>query len=242
MERLESIEQQQEDHEDRQRHDPREALHRALLSLEFARRRQTRVDPDRALVQLGQKFRPRHRGQKTGCHKAQQRAGEHGAWSLDYPGQSRRTKPFASANKAVVSVRKVLVEQQQAKQRDQRQRQHQRADEGRSHAPGHRRENAPLVTLEREDRQVRRDDDDREQRWPPDLDRGLQRCSQAGRFVLHLVFVEIAEAAMAIALHGRCERQCGSGVNAKWRACLALCSRADQQRHQRVQGPHVASH
>ena len=68
----------------------------------------------------------------------------------------------------------------ETQQRHQRERQDQRADQGRSHRAGHRREDASLVALQREDRDVRGDDDQhREQRRPADLDRGIEDLAAA---------------------------------------------------------------
>ena len=65
----------------------------------------------------------------------------------------------------------LLLQQAEAEQRHQRQREQQRADQRRHDGVGHRREDASLVALQREDRHVRDDDDQhREQRRPPDFD------------------------------------------------------------------------
>ena len=83
----------------------------------------------------------------------------------------------------VVLVGNVLAQQKQAEQRNQRQRKEQRADQRAGDGPGHRREDAALVPLQREDRDVRGDDDEhREEGGPAHFDRRLLDGRRAGRF------------------------------------------------------------
>ena len=77
-------------------------------------------------------------------------------------------------------VRESFTQQDIAQQRHQRQRENQRRDQRGRHRIGHRRENAPLVPLQRKDRDVRGDNDQhREERRPPDFDRRVEDHAQA---------------------------------------------------------------
>ncbi|MNT46378.1 hypothetical protein D3C72_1830160 [compost metagenome] len=98
------------------------------------------------------------------------------------------------AHDEVVVVRDVLLQQQVAQQRHHRQRDDQRADQRARHGIGHRREDLPLVPLQREDRDVRGDDDDhREHGRTAYLRGGLQDGMQARLAILDLLLLELAQ-------------------------------------------------
>ena len=71
-------------------------------------------------------------------------------------------------------MRQLAAQHPERQQRNQRQREDQGADERRRDRQRHRLEDPPFVTLQREDRNVRGNDDEhREQRRPPDLVGGV---------------------------------------------------------------------
>src|SRR5689334_16681955 len=78
-------------------------------------------------------------------------------------------------NDGILPFRYALPEEEVTKQRNQRQGKNQRTDQGGRHGPRHRRKNPSFMTLQREDRNVGRDDDQhREKRRASDLSRGIQ--------------------------------------------------------------------
>ncbi|MCY1301783.1 hypothetical protein D9M70_514160 [compost metagenome] len=91
-------------------------------------------------------------------------------------------------------MRDILREQQVAQQWHQCQRKDQGTDQCPRHRVGHRREDLALVPLQREDRDVRGDDDDhREHGRTAYLRGGLQDGMQARLAILDLLLLELAQ-------------------------------------------------
>ncbi len=156
--------------------------------------RQVEADPHRAFVQLGQELAAEELAHAHGHHQQAQRRTHHQLLMVQRPGQHRLIEPLAVAHDEVVVVRDVPGEQQVAQQRHQRQREDQGADQRARHRVGHRREDLALVPLQREDRDVRRNDDDhREHGRTAHFRGGLQDGMQARLAVLDLLRLELAQ-------------------------------------------------
>src|SRR5215510_7710525 len=94
---------------------------------------------------------------------------------LERPIERRAVEALAGADDEVLSLRQPLPQKKITEQRDERERKDERADERRGHRHGHRRDASPIMALQGEDRDVRRDDDQqREEGRPPGLARGLK--------------------------------------------------------------------
>src|SRR5262249_22142660 len=94
---------------------------------------------------------------------------------FERPIERRAIEALAGADDEVLSLRQPLPQKEITEQRNEREREDERADERRGHRHGHRRENSPLVALQGEDRDVRRDDDQhREEGRATDLARRLK--------------------------------------------------------------------
>ena len=138
-------------------------------------RGQEYIHPDGAFVQLRQELGSQARHQRERSRERDHRGDEHRAWPLERPAKRWRIKPLRAAHQRVLLLWQIALEHHRAEQRYQRQRQDQRADQRGDDRVGHRREDATLVALQREDRDVRRDDDEHgKERRPAHLDGGLQ--------------------------------------------------------------------
>ena len=146
-------------------------------------RRQIDVDPDRALVELRQELGPDLRRERPAAPTNAASATPITGFGASPTRQHRRVHALAAPHERVFPVRRRAPEQHVAQQRYKRQRDEERADERRRDGPRHRREDASLLALQREDRNVGDDDDEhREERRPADVGRRLEhRLAPIGR-------------------------------------------------------------
>src|SRR5207247_11350359 len=92
----------------------------------------------------------------------------------------------------IVFVRQVTAKEVETKQRNQSQRKQQRTNQRRGHRPGHRRKNPAFVALQREDGNVRRNDDEhREKRGTPRFGGRVQN-EVGSRVAVGFVMVRVA--------------------------------------------------
>ena len=132
--------------------------------------RHVEIGPEGAFVELGQKLRPEPRCRAHGQRKHRQRNHHHGATALQRPQQHGFINAFAAGHDAVVTVRNFFAQHPKSQQGHQRQRENQRADQGRGDAQRHRLKDAAFMALQRKNRNVcSNDDQHREQRWPADF-------------------------------------------------------------------------
>src|SRR5437016_5941663 len=83
------------------------------------------------------------------------------------PFKSGPIKPFAELNDEIFFVRQIAAKEEIAEQGNQRERKEERTDESGGDGPGHGREDAAFVALQREDRNMGGDDDEhRKECWP----------------------------------------------------------------------------
>ena len=146
---------------------------------------QAQVDPNRALIELGQKLRTQVISGNHGQHERTQSHANHRLGVAQGPSQNRLIGALAKGNQAVVLVRQTFAQHRIRDQGHQGERKNQGADQGRGDRQGHGLEDAPFMALQRKNGYVGRDDDEhRKQRGAADFVGGAGN-HMATLFVAH---------------------------------------------------------